>query len=197
MDIVASAVLLFLIMDPLGNIPLFLSVLKTVPESRRSAVLRRELLIALGVLLLFLAIGSVVFDFLKLSREAISIGGGVILFLIALRMIFPTSDGDVHAHPNNEPLVVPLAIPMIAGPSSLAMIMLMKEQASGDWLSMFLVVILAWVASAIILLSSRHLFRLLGERGLIAIERLMGMVLIIMSIQMLLEGVAQYLQNYA
>ena len=196
MDIVASAVLLFLIMDPLGNIPLFLSVLKGVPEARRGHVLRRELFIALAALLLFLAIGSAVLDFLRLSQEAIGIGGGVILFLIALRMIFPHEGAKMSASYNGEPLIVPLAIPMIAGPSSLAMVMLMREQANGDWVSMLLVVALAWVCTAIILLSSKYLFRILGERGLIAIERLMGMVLIIMSVQMLLEGIAKYLQSY-
>ena len=99
--------------------------------------------------------------------------------------------GPIH---KGEPLVVPIAIPMVAGPSCLAMIMLMREQTAGDWLSMWLAVTLAWVVSAAILLASKYLFKILGDRGLAAIERLMGMVLIIMSVQMLLEGVAQYLQ---
>ncbi|HBD23935.1 MAG TPA: hypothetical protein DC023_05830 [Oceanospirillaceae bacterium] len=194
MEILSAATLLFLVMDPLGNVPLFLSVLKTVPEERRNWVLRRELLIAYGVLILFLMIGPYVLSFLQLSKEAISIGGGIVLFLIALKMIFPTEQGLMGPMHKGEPLVVPLAIPMVAGPSSLAMIMLMREQAAGDWLSMWLAVTLAWVVSAAILLASKYLFKILGDRGLAAIERLMGMVLIIMSVQMLLEGVAQYLQ---
>ena len=195
MDIFAAATLLFLVMDPLGNVPLFLSVLKEVPEERRSWVLRRELLIAYGVLLLFLLIGPYVLSFLQLSKEAISIGGGIVLFLIALKMIFPTEHGLLGPSHKGEPLVVPLAIPMIAGPSSLAIVMLMREQSNGDLLSMWLAVTLAWGVSAPILLASKRLLRLLGERGLTAIERLMGMVLIIMSVQMLLEGVAQYLRT--
>ena len=194
MEILSAATLLFLVMDPLGNVPLFLSVLKTVPEERRNWVLRRELLIAYGVLILFLMIGPYVLSFLQLSKEAISIGGGIVLFLIALKMIFPTGQGLMGPMHKGEPLVVPLAIPMVAGPSCLAMIMLMREQAAGDWLSMWLAVTLAWVVSAAILLASKYLFKILGDRGLAAIERLMGMVLIIMSVQMLLEGVAQYLQ---
>ncbi len=195
MDIFAAATLLFLVMDPLGNVPLFLSVLKEVPEERRSWVLRRELLIAYGVLLLFLLMGPYVLNFLQLSKEAISIGGGIVLFLIALKMIFPTEHGLLGPGHKGEPLVVPLAIPMIAGPSSLAIVMLMREQSNGDLFSMWLAVTLAWGVSAPILLASKRLLRLLGERGLTAIERLMGMVLIIMSVQMLLEGVAQYLRT--
>lgn len=194
MEILSAATLLFLVMDPLGNIPLFLSILKTVPEQRRTWVLRRELLIAYGVLIVFLLIGPYVLNFLQLSKEAISIGGGIVLFLIALKMIFPTEHGLLGKAHKGEPLVVPLAIPMVAGPSCLAMIMLMREQAAGDWLGMWLAITLAWVLCASILLASKFFFKILGERGLAAIERLMGMVLIIMSVQMLLEGVAQYLQ---
>ena len=194
MDIFASATLLFLVMDPLGNVPLFLTVLKDVPEHRRSWVLRRELLIAYGVLLLFLAIGPYILNFLQLSKEAISIGGGIVLFLIALKMICPTEHGLMGPTHKGEPLVVPLAIPLVAGPSSLAMIMLMREQAAADWLGMWLAVTLAWGVSAPILLASKRLYKLLGERGLTAVERLMGMVLIIMSVQMLLQGLAEYLK---
>jgi multiple antibiotic resistance protein len=193
MDIFAAATLLFLVMDPLGNIPLFLSVLKQVPEERRRLVLRRELLIAYLVLLLFLVLGPYILSFLQVSQEAIRIGGGIVLFLIAIKMVFPKEGGLLGKTPDGEPFIVPLAIPLMAGPSSLAMIMLMRKSAEGQWLDMWLAVTAAWVVSALILLASRRLYVLLGERGLIAIERLMGMVLIIMAVQMLLEGTAEYL----
>ena len=193
MDIFAAATLLFLVMDPLGNIPLFLSVLKQVPEERRRLVLRREILIAYLVLLIFLVLGPYILSFLQVSQEAIRIGGGIVLFLIAIKMVFPKEGGLLGKTPNGEPFIVPLAIPLIAGPSSLAMIMLMRKSAEGQWLDMWLAVTAAWVVSALILLASRRLYVLLGERGLIAIERLMGMVLIIMAVQMLLEGTAEYL----
>ena len=194
MDIVASATLLFLVMDPLGNVPLFMTVLKDVPEERRSKVLRRELLIAYGVLMLFLVLGPYILSFLQLSKEAIGVGGGVVLFLIALKMIFPSEQGLLPKH-QGEPLVVPLAIPLIAGPSSLAMIMLMREQAADDWGGMWMAVTLAWLVTAPILLASKWFYRVLGQRGLAAIERLMGMVLIIMSVQMLMTGIARFLQT--
>ena len=193
MDIFAAATLLFLVMDPLGNIPLFLSVLKQVPEARQRLVLRRELLIAYVVLLLFLVLGPHILQFLQVSQEAIRIGGGIVLFLIALKMIFPKEGGLLGKTPDGEPFIVPLAIPLMAGPSSLAMIMLMRKSAEGQWLELWLAVTVAWLVSAVIFLASRRLYSLLGEKGLIAIERLMGMVLIIMAVQMLLEGTAQYL----
>jgi len=185
--------LLFLVMDPLGNIPLFLSVLKQVPEERRRLVLRRELLIAYVVLLMFLLLGPYILSFLQVSQEAIRIGGGIVLFLIAIKMVFPQEGGLLGKTPSGEPFIVPLAIPLMAGPSSLAMIMLMRKSADGQWLDLWLAVTAAWAVSAVILLASRRLYLVLGERGLFAIERLMGMVLIIMAVQMLLEGTAQYL----
>jgi multiple antibiotic resistance protein len=168
-------------------------VLKQVPEERRRLVLRRELLIAYLVLLIFLVLGPYILSFLQVSQEAIRIGGGIVLFLIAIKMVFPKEGGLLGKTPDGEPFIVPLAIPLMAGPSSLAMIMLMRKSAEGQWLDMWLAVTAAWVVSALILLASRRLYVLLGERGLIAIERLMGMVLIIMAVQMLLEGTAEYL----
>ncbi|MDC9720664.1 MAG: MarC family protein [Gammaproteobacteria bacterium] len=193
MDIFAAATLLFLVMDPLGNIPLFLSVLKQVPEKRRKLVLRRELLIAYLVLLMFLVLGPYILAFLQVSQEAIRIGGGIVLFLIAIKMVFPKEGGLLGKTPEGEPFIVPLAIPLMAGPSSLAMIMLMRKSAEGQWLELWMAVTAAWAVSASILLASRRLYGVLGEKGLTAIERLMGMVLIIMAVQMLLEGTAQYL----
>ena len=193
MDIFAAATLLFLVMDPLGNVPLFLSVLKQVPEKRRNLVLCRELIIAYIVLLMFLVLGPYILSFLQVSQEAIRIGGGIVLFVIALKMVFPQEAGLLGKTPAGEPFIVPLAIPLMAGPSSLAMIMLMRKSAEGQWLELWLAVTAAWIVSAAILLASKKLYRLLGEKGLFAIERLMGMVLIIMAVQMLLEGTAQYL----
>ena len=130
---------------------------------------------------------------MQVSQEAIRIGGGIVLFLIAIKMVFPQEAGLLGKTPAGEPFIVPLAIPLMAGPSSLAMIMLMRKSAEGQWLELWLAVTAAWIVSAAILLASKKLYRLLGEKGLFAIERLMGMVLIIMAVQMLLEGTAQYL----
>ena len=194
METWAVAITLFLIMDPLGNIPVFLSVLKNVPESRRLKVLARELLIALVIMLGFLFSGPALLKALSLSREAVSIGGGLVLMIIAIRMIFPSRGGVMGAdEDDSEPLVVPLAVPMIAGPSVLATLVLIVETDPNREIDWLMALGAAWFASAMILMCSNFLYRVLGARGLKAIERLMGMILISISVQMLLDGFRSYL----
>lgn len=194
METLAAAVTLFLIMDPLGNIPIFLSVLSRVPLERRRRVLIRELLIALAIMLAFLFLGPAFLALLGLSPEAIAIGGGLVLMIIAIRMIFPSRGGVMGDDGSDEePLIVPLAVPLIAGPSLLATLVLLAEtgpERSVDWL---IALTGAWVVTAAILLASPWLYNLLGSRGLKAIERLMGMILVSISVQMLLDGFTGYL----
>ena len=193
MDIAAATVTLFLIMDPLGNIPLFLSVLKSVAPERRRLVLMREIAFAYLVLLAFVFLGDSVLRVLGLSEETISVAGGIVLFLIALRMIFPPQGHPSGDALEGEPFVVPLAIPLIAGPSTLAALLLLQRSSPGDTASLLLAVTIAWALSGVILLASSFLNSLLRERGLIAIERLMGMVLVMIAVQMLLDGVKTFL----
>jgi len=196
METFAAAVTLFLIMDPLGNIPIFLSVLSRVVPERRRRILIRELLIALALMLLFLFAGPSILKLLGLSREAISIGGGLVLMIIAIRMIFPSRGGVMgDDDAEGEPLIVPLAMPLIAGPSVLATLVLLAETGpdrSGDWL---LALMGAWGLTAVILLLSQKLYKVLGARGLKAIERLMGMILVTVSVQMLLNGFSAWYVN--
>src|SRR5262245_39310861 len=124
MDTFSAAVMLFLIMDPLGNVPTFLSILKDIEPRRRRIILVRELIISLIILLAFLFLGQYLLDFLQLKQESISIAGGIVLFLIALKMIFPSEGGVMGQTPEGEPFIVPLAIPLIAGPSTLAALLL-------------------------------------------------------------------------
>lgn len=173
-------------MDPLGNIPLFLSVLKHVPSKRRLRVTARELVIAYIALLVYLLFGRYLLDVLALSNEAISISGGIILFLIAIRMIFPTPHGIFGDSQDSEPLVVPLAIPAVAGPSIMAVLMLMTTNY--EILPLLLCISLAWLMTAVILLAATPLNRILGQRGLTAVERLMGMLLVMMAVQMMLNA---------
>ena len=193
MTIAAAAILLFLILDPLGNIPVFLSLLKGLPPARQRRVLARELLIALGVLMLFLWGGQYLLDVMHLRQESVSIAGGIILFLIGLRMIFPPRDGIMGEMPEGEPFIVPIAIPMIAGPSGMAAVMLLGSQEPGRMAEWSLALVIAWVATASILFLAPSLQKLLGNRVLTAIERLMGMVIVAISVQMLLDGIARYL----
>ncbi len=194
MDIISAATLLFLVMDPLGNIPVFLSVLDKVAPERRTRVLIRELFLALIVLIAFLYAGKTVLGFLGLSEHSIRIAGGIILFLIALKMVFPvTRSAHAAEEIQGEPLLVPLAIPMVAGPSAMAVIMLLSTNEPGRMTDWLLALLAAWFFSSLILVSATSLKRFLGQRGLVAIERLMGMLLIALSVQMLLEGISAYM----
>lgn len=193
MDIVSFAITLFLIMDPLGNIPVFLSVLQNVEPKRRSFVVGRELLIALALMAAFLWAGPSILGALNLSNEAVAIGGGLVLMIIAIRMIFPSRGGVMGDDQDGEPLVVPLAVPMIAGPSVLATLALAAERKAAPPLELFGALGVAWFVTAAILIAAPLLYRVLGTRGLKAIERLMGMILVSIAVQMLLDGFKSYL----
>lgn len=194
MTTMSAAILLFLIMDPLGNIPIFLSLLKDVSPKRRRVVMARELLIALAVLLIFLMGGQWILHLLQLRQESISIAGGIVLFLIGIRMVFPPAEGGIFGQAGEgEPFIVPLAIPGVAGPSAMAALLLLTNTQPGRNADWAIALLCAWLATAIILLSSTYLFRWLGESVLTALERVMGMLLIALSVQMFLGGIAAYL----
>jgi len=192
MEIFSAAVMLFLIMDPLGNLPVLLSILKHLDPKRRRIVLIRELIFALIILFLFLFAGQSILSFLHVQPETLSISGGIILFIIAIKMIFPQPGGVTGLAAGEEPYIVPIAIPMIAGPSVLASLLLLSNQQPDRMLDWSLAVLLAWGASFLILMFYNFFHKLLGERGLRAVERLMGLLLVIISIQMLLNGVSSY-----
>ncbi len=194
MTIASAALLLFLILDPLGNIPVFLSLLRGMPAKRQRVVLVREMLIALGVLMAFLWGGRYALELMHLRQESVSIAGGIVLFLIGLRMIFPPPEGLMGELPGGEPFIVPMAIPLVAGPSGMAAVMLMGSQEPGRMGDWSLALLIAWAATAAILFSATYLYKWLGMRVLTALERLMGMVIVAISVQMFLDGVAAYLR---
>lgn len=193
MSLLSAAVLLFFVMDPLGNIPLFLAALRYVDPRRARRIIVRELVIALGFMLVFLFAGRFLLGLLSVSPASLTAAGGVILMLIAFRMVFPTPERTLRERVEEEPLVVPLAIPYTAGPSVLATELLLMSQDPDRWPAWTVAVALAWIASAIILYLSSNLRNVLGDRGLTAIERLMGMVLVIVAMDMLLEGIAEFM----
>lgn len=193
MTLYSATITLLLIMDPLGNIPLFLAILKSVEPKKRQRIILREAIIALIVLTLFLFFGKYILEGMHISQPALEIAGGIILFLIAIRMIFPE-----HGHPEKtrqqvEPFIVPLAVPLIAGPSTMTMVMLLASQAPHDMSRWFIALLAAWLITTVILVFADALRKILGERGLTAIERLMGMILTTMAVQMFLTGFEQVL----
>ena len=193
MEIFGIAALIFLVTDPFGNIAIFIAALKNVPEKRRLRVAARELLFALALLLLFLTFGDKVLSALGLSREATAIAGGIIVFVIAMRLIFPGPQGVLGDVPDGEPMLVPLATPAVAGPSALAVLMTLRNTHDVPLWELYVSVLLAWAATAFILLQASLLQRFLGPRGLTAVERLMGMLLIMLSVDMLLDNLQSVL----
>ncbi|MBS0848238.1 YhgN family NAAT transporter [Citrobacter sp. JGM124] len=195
-EIITATVLLFLIMDPLGNLPIFMSVLKHTEPKRRRAIMIRELLIALTIMLIFLFAGERILSFLNLRAETVSISGGIILFLIAIKMIFPGNEGNASGLPaGEEPFIVPLAIPLVAGPSLLATLMLLSHQYPNQMGHLVIALMLAWGGTVAILLQSSLFLRLLGEKGVNALERLMGLVLVMIATQMFLDGIRTWMEG--
>lgn len=188
MHIASIALTLFLVLDPFGNLVIIHNVMSKVPAPRRTAVLVRELVIALGVLLFFLFAGSSMLSLLGVRQDALSIAGGILLFLIALGMVFPEKSV-IHENSAEEPFIVPIAVPLIAGPSAMALLLLISSRhPDAQWASA-LAIVLAWTGSTAVLLVSPWLLRLFGKRGTQALERLMGLLLILISVQMFLDGI--------
>jgi MarC family membrane protein len=192
-SVLSAALLLLLVIDPFGNIPVFLAVLKGIEEPRRTRVIARELCIALVVLVVFLLAGRHILRLLQVSQESLRIAGGTVLFLIALKMIFRGSEAVFEGSYSGEPFVVPLAVPLVAGPSATATVILLSAREPAHWPQQLLALACAWAVSAVILLASSVLSRLLGQKGLSALERLMGMILTVVAVEMLLGGLREYL----
>jgi multiple antibiotic resistance protein len=193
MELLSATGLLLLTTDPLGNVPSFISVLQPVPPERRRAVVIRELFFALAIMLAFLAGGRQLTSLLGIRPEAISIAGAIVLFLVAIEMILPgrgrrgATGGEV-----GEPFIVPLATPLLAGPSTLATIILITSKPGGLLTGLW-AVLLSWVVVFCTLIVAPAIMKVLRERGARAVERLMGMLLVMLAVQMFLNGLREYL----
>ena len=191
----SAVVILLLVMDPIGNIPLFVSVLRQVEPARRTRVILRECAIALAVLLAFVVFGAAILGVLGLSDPSLTIAGGVILFLIALRMIFRRPEGIFGDTVGSEPFIVPLAIPSIAGPAAIATVMLLASRAPQRLLEWCAAVSVAMLVTAALLVSAERFAKLAGEQGLLAFERLMGLILTAIAVEMLLRGIETFVHS--
>ncbi len=191
---ISNALLLFFIIDPFGLIPLFVATLAKVPEERRTRVLVRELLISLLVLVLFLVAGRHLLGALHISQPALTIAGAIILFLIALPMIFPSIKLSMADDDSSEPFIVPLAIPLFVGPGAMAMVMVLGTDQT-PWAERFGAIALAWLGASIILLLGSRIAAILGRRSLITMERLMGMLAVAIAVEMFLQGIQTFQQT--
>ena len=184
-----ASALLFLVMDPIGNIPFFLSCLKNVEPKRRARIIFREMCVGLVLIMAMLFGGQYLMSLFDLSEESLSIAGGVILFLIALKMIFSEGEGLFNPKIEGEPFIVPMATPLVAGPSLMATITLFMTKEPDRWMEWTFACLAAWLVSSIILTSSGYLSRFLGPRFLSAVESLMGLLLTAVAVEMFIKGV--------
>lgn len=196
-EVFSAAVLLLLVIDPFGNVPIVIAALGNVGAERRTRVVFRECVVAYVILLVFMLVGRAFLQWMQLSEVSLAIAGGIILFLIALRMVFKHPEGVFGDPPGTEPFVVPLAIPAIAGPSALATVMLMVSRDPSHRLAWIAALTVAMAITTLVLLAAYRLQRVLGERGMIAVERLMGLVLTALAVQMLLDGVRTFVTTLA
>jgi multiple antibiotic resistance protein len=195
MSLLSITLVLFLIMDPVGNVGSFLSLVKEIDPKKVRWIVIREMLIALVTMIAFNYLGEFIFQLLGISEITVRLASGVILFLIAIKILFPTSDSLRANLPQGEPFIVPIAIPLIAGPSLLATIMLYAHMEPSQPL-MLTAILIAWFAAIVVLLCSSFLKKYLGNNGLIACERLMGMVLVLLATQRFFEGLQQFIKLY-
>lgn len=195
-EIVVAAITLFLVMDPFGNIPVFITVLKKVPDERKKKLLVRELLFALIIMVIFLYVGRHLLNLFEIKQSSLSIAGGIVLFIISLSLIFGKGiDSMSSPDPEKEPLLVPLAVPLIAGPASLSVILLLSARAPEQINYWFLALLLAFAANSIVLLLSFPISRFLGKSGMQAMERLMGLILALMAINMIMNGIEEFIRG--
>jgi multiple antibiotic resistance protein len=194
-SIFSTALSIFIVMNAFGNISLFLSLLKGIPAKRQKQIVLRELLIALFVIILFNFIGNIFLDFLHITQDSVQIAGGVVLFLLSLKMLFPDEkkEEEKELKKITEPFIVPLAIPIVAGPAVLATVMLYSQQMTTS--IMLSAIFISWGLSLCILIISAHLSHWMGEKGVIAIERLMGFVMVMISVQMFLTGLKTFMKS--
>lgn len=192
----SATVLLFLVLDPFGNMPVAAALLRAVPDERRPRVVLRECAIAYAVLLIFLLFGRHLMGFLQLSHTSLGIAGGVVLFLIALRMIFPVGEHVFGDMPDGEPLIVPLAIPAIAGPSAMAMVMLLASRQPERLWQWAAALSIAMVLSTVVLVAGARLIGAIGTRGVTAMERLTGLILSAIAVEMLLTGIQAFVRSF-
>ena len=194
-SIISVALVLLFVIDPFGNVPIILSVLKEVPKERKRRIILREMLIGLVILFIFLFFGQKFLNLFGLQTEAVTIAGGIILFVIGIKLIFPPPKGQSIYGGEGEPFVVPIAMPMIAGPSALATLMVMAESSPLSLPMISIAVLAAWLLTMIVLLAAPFLLKVLKDKGLQALERLMGMLLLIMAVQMFINGVFSLLKQ--
>jgi MarC family membrane protein len=189
---VSAFILLLLVLDPLGSLPIVIPILRQVPHERRTRVVLREAAIAFAVLLAFMFAGDAFLRLMHLSERSLEVAGGVILLMVAIRMIF-SQEGGVYGMPDGrEPLIFPLAVPLLAGPSAMATVLLLASRQPDRVMEWVGALTCAMLVSGAVLLLSERIRRLLGDSVVAALEKLMGLVLTAIAVEMILAGLKRY-----
>ena len=198
--ILAQALTLVIVFDPLGNAPFVRSLLQQVEPSRRRFVLLRELFFVLLLLLVVSCVGSYILGLLGISLSSLNLTGGIMLFLIAIGLVFPSvnvmgthSDESV----SSEPFIVPLVVPLIVGPAAISIIMMKASMCVtvNDHIEGFISLVLAWLIQSVILYFSNSILNRIGDKGILSVTRLMGMILVLIAVQMILNGITDYIEH--
>ncbi len=195
-SIISTAIVLTFILDPFGNVPILLAILKDVDKTRHKKIIAREMIVGLIILLFFLFMGQNFLNIFHLETTSVRIAGGLIFFVISINLIFPSKDGSSLFSSQGEPFIVPIALPMVAGPSALATLLVLSNQHEDNMSDLTFSLLIAWGVTAIIMFSAPFLLKILRKKGLIALEKLMGMLLLIMAVQMLLDGIREYAATF-
>ncbi len=185
--------LLFLVIDPFGNLPFVLAILRKLPGPAYRRAVLREVAFAFAILLLFAAVGETLFAYLNIQQSSLRISGGIILFLISLKMIFQSSEAIFTDRYAENPLLVPIAVPSIAGPAAVTTVMILRSQQQASLGEVTLALSAVLGATVLILLAGRPLKRALGERGILALEKFMGLLLNLVSVNMIMQGLSDWL----
>ncbi len=188
----SAFILLLLVLDPLGSLPIFIPIMRDVPPARRTRVALREVGIAFAVLVAFMFLGDAFLQVMRLSERSLEVAGGVILLMVAIRMIF-SHEGGVYGLPEGrEPMIFPLAVPLLAGPSAMASALLLASRQPERMLSWVGALVCAMAVSGAVLLLCERIRRLVGDSVVSAIEKLMGLVLTAIAVEMILAGLKRY-----
>ena len=194
MSLIESTLLLFLVIDPFGNLPFVLAVLGTASSSQYRLTMTREILLAFLVLLVFTLFGNQLLGYLNIEQSSLSVAGGVILFLISLKMIFKSSAEIFEGRYSDNPILVPVAVPSLAGPSAMTTVMILRSQQQVPVENLLLALALVFAVAWLIFMVGRGISNYLGPRGISAMEKLMGLLLNLVAVNMLLQGIREFLQ---
>jgi MarC family membrane protein len=191
-NFLSALILLLLVLDPFGSLPIFISVMKHVAPERKLTVAVRETIIAFIVLLVFMFSGAKVLELMRLSERSLEVAGGVILLMIAINMVFGHGGTAYGIPEGKEPVIFPLAVPLLAGPSAMAIVLLLASRQPGRVMEWVAALTCAMVVCGIVLALADRIRKLLGRSVVSAFEKLMGLVLTAIAVEMILAGLKRY-----